>query len=421
MNYWSTIIAAVIFIVLMVFNLGWLFSVNYNLKISVEKEREASAAKTDFLSRMSHDIRTPLNVIIGMTGLAEKEEGNPEETKKYLSDISQSGKFLLSLVNDILDLNKVESGKMEMHLEPYSLKEFKSSINAIIEPLCEDKKINFIITIDEDERKFLLDKVRINQIFFNILSNSVKFTSENGHISLKVSEHLMPSGTEANLVFIASDDGSGMSKEFQTHMFDAFSQEHKEGQPNVQGTGLGLTIVKNFVDLMDGSIAVDSKPGKGTTFTIIIPATVAKDIKGMEEEKKEAVAKLSGRRILLVEDNALNAEIAKKLLEEKGCIVECASDGKAGVEKFESSAINYYDAILMDLRMPVMGGIEATKVVRSLNKDDALTIPIIAMTANAYDIDVKNCLDSGMNAHIPKPIDPDLMYQTIAKEIAKRK
>ena len=397
---------------LMIFDILWLDHINQQLKISVQNEKKAGEAKTEFLSRMSHDIRTPLNVIIGMTMLAQREE-NPPATKKDLENITQSGKFLLSLVNDILDLNKVESGKMELHLAPYSFEEFTSSMSAMIGPLCADKKIEFEITSPKENDVYLLDAMRMNQIFFNILSNSVKFTAPGGSIKLICTEKTA-TGDESVISFVASDNGIGMSEEFQKHMFEAFTQEEHEGRNTAQGTGLGLTIVKRLVDLMGGTISVKSSLGTGTIFYITLPAKKANEQSRKVIKQEVTVSNISGKRVLLFEDNELNAEIAGTLLSDKGIIVDYAQNGKVGVDKFSASSVNYYDAMLMDLRMPVMDGLEATKVIRSLKRSDAKTTPIIAMTANAYDIDVQNCIAVGMNAHLAKPINPDELFSVLA-------
>jgi len=399
------------------FNIIWMRRSNRKLRESVQKEAEASAAKTDFLSRMSHDIRTPLNVITGSALLAGKEN-NPPGTVKYLGNISQSSKFLLSLVNDVLDLNKVESGKMELYPEPYSLKSLGTSLNSIIGPLCREKNIEFTISGCESENSYLLDSVRINQIFFNILSNSVKFTSAGGYIGLECSVREAENG-RAELLFRTYDDGKGMNRDFQEHMFEAFSQEGQTGSMGMQGTGLGLAIVNNLVKLMDGNIRVKSEPGAGTEFYISIPAVKSDKSVRTGEETGPSLEVLQGKKVLLFEDNKINAEIAMRLLEDKGMDVTCAENGREGLKMFRDSGEGFFDVVLMDMRMPVMDGVEATKAIRALARQDAKTIPIIAMTANAYDIDVQHCLDAGMNAHISKPIDPDRMYETIAHFMAQ--
>ena len=416
LNLRFTLWIAVLLTALMAYNVLWLDRANRRLKLSVRKEQEASAAKTDFLSRMSHDIRTPLNVIIGTTLLARREK-NPPATRTYLDNIDQSGKFLLSLVNDILDLNKVSSGKMELHPAPYSLRAFGDSMSAIIAPLCREKGLTFTVSGCESEQAYLLDSVRVNQIFFNILSNSVKFTPAGGHVALSCSAVPAPEG-RTRLSFRASDDGTGMSEEFQAHMFEAFSQEQRADNLSGQGTGLGLAIVKNLTDLMGGDIRVESAPGRGTAFFISLTAADAPETAEARKAADASLAVLTGRRILLVEDNQINAEIAQTLLEDCGMTVDRAADGREGLDRFDASAPYYYDAVLMDLRMPVMNGLDAARAIRALPRPDAAGTPILAMTANAYDADVRNCLEAGMNAHLSKPIDPDAMFSALAREIA---
>jgi len=410
-----TLIIALLLLILMTVDMTWLDRANRRLKLGISKEKEAGAAKTDFLSRMSHDIRTPLNGIIGAAILAGREE-NPPETKKYLEDIDQSGKFLLSLVNDILDLNKVESGRMELHPAPYSYPQFCANMSAIISPLCRDRDIEFSITGGESGRCYMLDQMRLDQIFFNILSNSVKFTPPGGHISLVCGSETDENGRE-KLIFTASDDGCGMSEEFQQHMFEPFSQENEGDGANGQGTGLGLAIVHNLVELMDGEVSVRSAPGKGTVFRISIPAEPAAQETEETRAPGAAPVSLAGRRVLLFEDNKLNAEIAGTLLRDGGLEVDYAGNGRAGLEMFRASPDWYYDAVFMDLRMPEMNGLDAARAIRALPRQDAALTPIIAMTANAYDIDVQNCLQAGMNAHLAKPIDPDAMFASLSREI----
>ena len=399
---------------MMCVDISWLVYSNRKLKASARREREASSAKTDFLSRMSHDIRTPLNVIIGSAILA-RDEPNPPVTQAHLDDIDRSGKFLLSLINDILDLDKVESGKMELYPGPYSLSQFHANIASIIEPLCVEKGIRFVMTGDDDDTPYMLDSVRFNQVFFNLLSNSVKFTDPGGRITLDC--RAIPRTEGAALNIVVTDDGQGMSEEFQRRMFDSFTQEHDSDTARMQGTGLGLAIVKNLVDLMGGTISVESALGQGTSFHVSIPAVIASGEPVGEATVSSESASIVGRHILLFEDNEINARIARALLERRGAIVDHASDGLGGLAMFSQSEPFHYDAILMDLRMPEMNGYEATHAIRGLERADASSVPIIAMTANAYEEDVRRCLDAGMNAHLSKPIDPDALMSVLAKQI----
>lgn len=414
-----TVLLLMLFIGMALIDFLYLFRLNKRLKESVKEANAANEAKTDFLSRMSHDIRTPINVISGMTELALMENGNPPVTTEYLSNIKSSGKFLLGLVNDILDMNKVESGKMELHKRPYSLREFVGYLNAVIRPLCEEKGIDFTIDFGEERETILVDPLRFNQIFFNLLSNSVKFTPCGGHISIFGKGGKLGNGKSA-VEFTVRDDGAGMSEEFQKTMFSAFSQEARTSSQNTQGTGLGLAIVKNLVGIMNGTMRVESEIDKGTAFFISMDLEEAPEAQVNIQEAETAAADLGGRRVLLCEDHPLNAKIMIQLLSRKGMSVSHAENGRIGVDMFASSAQNYYDLILMDIRMPVMDGIEAATAIRALPRADAAAVPIIALTANAYDSDVEKCLAAGMNAHLAKPVEVQKLYSMLSSALARR-
>jgi signal transduction histidine kinase len=402
-----------------------------NLQLAAAKQEAEAArqtadsanwAKTDFLSRMSHDIRTPMNGIIGMTYLA-KQQDDPEKAREYLDKIDTSSKFLLGLVNDILDMTKVESGKIELHPEPYPPQEFASYMEAVIKPLVMEKNQTIDYRIDLPKNVVpLQDKLRINQIVFNILSNAVKFTPEGGNIRYSTSAKIS-AGDIMEMHIEVSDNGVGMSEEFQKAIFNPFTQEGRNDTFASRGTGLGMTITKRLVDLMDGTIRVESRLGQGSTFFVDLPfKTVPAKVSACADVNAEKAtiqdaSVLSRRHILLCEDHPLNQEIAKVLLEGKQIIVSTAEDGKIGVEMFRNSSPGYYDAVLMDIRMPVMDGIEATKTIRALDRPDAKTVPIIAMTADAFADDVQRCREAGMIGHIAKPIDPETLYSTILRAI----
>lgn len=411
----GTLVLVGMLLVLLAFNVAWLLYSNHRFRTSAQREREASSAKTDFLSRMSHDIRTPLNVVIGSTTLARRED-NPPETQGYLENIDRSGRFLLSLVNDILDLNKVESGKMDLYPAPYSLAQFRMNIESIIRPLCQEREIDFRIEGETPAESYLLDSVRFDQIFFNLLSNSAKFTPAGGHVTLKYHVDDLPDGT-AELKLAVIDDGIGMSEEFQRKMFESFSQERESETAKIEGTGLGLAIVKSLVDLMGGTIEVESKLGQGTAFYLSIPAEIAPDQAPAEQAAADEVKSIAGKHVLLFEDNDVNAQIATRMLEQEGVVVKRASDGAEGLAAFLASTPYHYDAVLMDLRMPHMNGFEAARAIRATERDDADAVPIIAMTANAYDEDARKCLEAGMNAHLSKPVEPAALFSTLAREI----
>ncbi|MDD3340296.1 MAG: PAS domain-containing protein, partial [Lachnospiraceae bacterium] len=373
--------------------------------------KQANLAKSDFLARMSHDIRTPMNAIIGMTELARDEENTPK-TAEYLKTIDSSSHFLLGLINDILDLSKIESGKIKLLEEPFTMEEFKRNIKTVILPLMEAKHIDFVMNLNCNVACILTDKLRFTQIYFNLLSNAVKFTPEGGRIEFSC-KHIPDRDGKYGMQCTVRDNGIGMSQEFQKRLFEPFSQENRDTNSIEPGTGLGLAIVKNLVEAMGGSIRASSTIGKGTEFVLeFYTFTVEPDT---EKEKLPGSldVDISGTRILLVEDNHLNIVVAKRLLERKGCEVEVATNGKRAVQQFSKSMEFFYDAILMDVRMPVMGGIEATEQIRSSQRADAKSIPIIAMTADAFVEDQDKTKKAGMNAHLSKPIDPKLLYHTL--------
>ena len=382
------------------------------------KADAANLAKSEFLSRMSHDIRTPLNGIIGMTYLTE-EMDLPDAARENLKKIDTSSKFLLSLINDVLDMTKAESGRIELHPEPYPIEEFFNYIDAVVRPLCDGKSQKLVIDAEPVEGIVpVADELRFNQICFNLFSNAVKYTPENGTVTCRIRGHLTDEGRLAG-EFTFSDTGIGMSEEFQKVLFEPFTQEHRSETSEMRGTGLGLAIVKRLLDAMGGSIRVESAPGKGSSFIVnlcfdCVPADEVPSRRVPAPEKSADFTELAGMHVLLCEDHPLNQEIAKALLEEKGVLVELAGDGQIGLRAFENSAASYYDCILMDIRMPVMDGYETTRAIRQLDRSDAETVPIVAMTADAFDDDVKKCLAAGMNGHIAKPIDPQKLYSVLS-------
>lgn len=401
------------------------------LERQLEKEKllrdqadSANASKSDFLSRMSHDMRTPLNGIIGMTYLTKEMDLSPE-VRANLDKIDTSSKFLLSLINDVLDMSKVESGKIELHPEPYDSAVFFGYLESVIMPLCKEKGIHFVVDAQPVADKApLLDTLRINQVFFNLLSNAVKFTPEGGTVTYWLREHLTDSGRLA-LDAKVTDTGIGMSKKFQEQLFEPFTQEMRDDNSETRGTGLGLAIVKKLLDLMGCDIEVQSTIGKGTTFHLrgefdCVPSANLGDSTA-QADLKPANVKLAGLHVLLCDDHPLNREIAKTLLEKKQVIISVVEDGQQGLREFLNSSTGFYDAILMDVRMPVMDGLEATRQIRKLSRPDAQTIPIIAMTADAFEDDIQKCLDVGMNRHIAKPIDPETLYETLLAAVGQAK
>ena len=384
------------------------------LEQAARRAQSASAAKTNFLARMSHDIRTPLNGIIGMTDLA-MDEMNLSQVRAYLKKIDESSHFLLALVNDILDMSKVESGKMELHLEPYSYPELKQYIMAVISPLAERRGIHFTLRNSYDKGSVLVDKIRLNQIVFNLLSNAVKFTPAGGHVELDLCHHKV---TEEHLSMdmIVRDDGAGMSADFQKRLFQPFEQEYTSSNARRAGSGLGLAIVRSLVSLMGGTISVKSELGKGSEFCVHLVLPFVERKQSVPADQQEEVS-FEGCRFLVAEDNDINGEIVQTLLHKKGAEAVRAMDGREALQKMETSGLCAFDAILMDMQMPGMDGLEASRRIRALDRPDAAVIPIIAMTANAYDEDVCACLAAGMNAHIAKPIDTGVMFRTLAKYV----
>lgn len=397
---------------------------NERLAAAKSEAEAANNAKSDFLSRMSHDIRTPLNGIMGMTRIAQ-EQKNPERTEECLGKIDRSSRFLLSLVNDILDMSKAGSGHIELHPEPYLFRDFMNYLDSVIRPLCDEKKQTLVIDAAPVEGAVpVMDQLRTNQICFNLFSNAVKYTPEGGIITFRLREQLTVEERIAlEMQFI--DNGIGMSEAFQKVMFQPFTQEYRDDTYERHGSGLGLAIVKELTDAMHGTIEVESNPGRGSCFTLhfemdCVPEKQAEQTAENGEQKDPSLIILSGKHILLCEDHPMNQEIARTFLEEKQMIVDIADNGQIGFDRFRQSAAGFYDAILMDIHMPVMDGYEATQKIRSAKRADAADVPIIAMTADAFTDDVQRCLDSGMNAHIAKPVDPETMYRVLAEHIARR-
>ena len=390
------------------------------LQTALDAAQKANRAKSEFLSRMSHDIRTPLNGIIGMTYLTRQLE-LPSLAKTNLDKIDTSSKFLLSLINDVLDMAKAESGKIDLHPEPYTAKEFFTYLDAVIVPLCAEKRQRLVIDAQPVEKVTpLMDKLRVNQIFFNLLSNASKYSPAGGEIIYKLREQELP-GHKLRLEAEVSDHGRGMSPEFQKIIFTPFAQE--QGDRENTGTGLGLSIAKKLIDQMGGTLNLKSVLNQGTTFYLqavfdCIPAVTA-DTPATVPQQSLGSGFLQGKRVLLCEDHPLNREIALALLKQRQMLVDIAVDGGQALSKFSSSAPGFYDLILMDNRMPVMFGYEVAAKIRALARMDAKTVPIIAMTADAFTEDVQKALASGMNAHLAKPLNPEKLFATITEVLRK--
>ena len=395
-----------------------------------QKEAEyANAAKQDFLSSMSHDIRTPMNAIIGMTSLAIENTHNPEQVQDYLQKIALSSRHLLGLINDVLDISKIESGKMTLNVQPVSLKEIMDSIVNMMQPQVRAKKQKFNVTArDVFAENVCCDSVRLNQVLINLLGNAVKFTPDYGSVQVSVYQEELPEDdSRVRTHFLVSDTGIGMSKEYQEVIFDSFSREDNTHVQKTEGSGLGMAITKCIVDAMEGTISVQSEQGKGSEFHVVLDlekaaeqehdtlkeftGTAVGEAAGTENKDDRT---LRGKRILLAEDNELNWEVAKELLSVLELEIDWVENGQICVDKFKEVPVGYYDAIIMDVRMPVMDGYRATRAIRELERGDA-DIPIIAMTADAFSEDIQRCLDCGMNDHLAKPID----VQAVAGKLKK--
>lgn len=378
----------------------------------------ASKAKSTFLSNMSHDIRTPMNAIIGFTNIGLKQNPTPE-LKNCLEKISNSSEHLLTLINDVLDISRIESGKIKYTPLPIDIREVTDTVLNIMHGFLSNRNINFRTRRTRIETPYVLaDAVRIREVLVNILGNAVKFTDDGGSIIFEMNYHPWEDDKHIVVCYRISDTGVGMSEEFVEHIFDEFSQEENSARTQYKGTGLGMAITKRYVDLMGGTISVESKKNEGSTFTIEIPFELTDESEVRKQGIPASKADLTGVKILMAEDNELNAEIAMVQLEEAGIQVTRASDGKEVVKIFAENPPGTFDIILMDVMMPEMNGYEATKAIRSMNnRHDDSNIPIIAMTANAFAEDVQASLDAGMNGHIAKPINIDELIKAIARNV----
>ena len=392
------------------------------LSKALEEANRANKAKTLFLSNMSHEIRTPMHAIIGLDTIALQDPAISETTREYLNKISVSAHHLLNIINDILDMSRIESGHMIIKQEEFSLSEMLARVNAVISAQCTDKGLHYEYRMTgRGDSCFIGDETKLRQVLVNVLGNAVKFTMRGGTVTFTVEETARFSG-KATLRFLVSDTGIGISKDYLPFIFDAFSQEDSSNTNEYGSTGLGMAIAKNIVELMNGNITVKSEKGKGTSFfvTVTLPESEQKnpeDNSPSPGEKKAAltdgISKLAGRRVLLAEDIMVNAEIIMMLLSMKKMEVEHALNGRIAVEKFAQHDPGYYDAVLMDIRMPEMDGLEATKRIRALEREDAKTVPIIALTANAFDKDVKRSMQAGLSAHLTKPVEPDRLFKIL--------
>ena len=396
-----------------------------NIEAQMEREaeyqrrvREArTSARNDFLANMSHDIRTPMNAIVGYTNIAKSNKHKPETVADALDKIGSSSHYLLSLINDILDISKIESGKMQISCGPCDLAELFRRIEDIT--ALQAKKKSLVINYCYDNichYQVITDELRIEQIIINIVSNAIKYTPPGKTVDL-IAEEVPSPGGKNKYRFIIRDTGIGIKEDYMPHIFESFTREERTTVNRIQGTGLGLAITAKIVEMMGGTISVKSKLGEGSEFTVELELEPFETDSQANAENSENID-LAGHRILLVEDNAINAEIARMILEQYGAEVQQAENGKIGLEALQEKGPGYYDAVLMDIQMPVMNGFEATKAIRALGGAYATALPIIAMSANAYDEDVRDCLAAGMNGHIAKPFNPDELMRILRRYIS---
>ena len=394
------------------------------LKESMEDAQRANISKTAFLRRMSHDIRTPLNGIVGMIHIAQKHSNDVAKLQECRQKVLQSTDYLQKLINNVLDISKLESGSLMLEYKSFDLVELLSNNMTVVAMSAYENGVRFEGGVEANtirHRYLIGSPVHLSRVLMNLASNAIKYNHFHGTVNVHC-EELSDDGNMAVFKFVCSDTGLGMSEEFQKHAFDVFAQEGKQSTTTFSGSGLGLSIVKDIIELMGGMIELESKENVGSTFTVTVPFKIDHSVENNDSQKDSCSQsmELSGKRVLLVEDNAINMEIAHAILEEEHLNITEAKNGKEALEIFQNSKLSEYDVIIMDVMMPVMDGLEATKAIRMLEREDAKKIPIIAMTANAFEEDRKACLDAGMDEHIGKPIDIPLLKRTITKAIGDR-
>ena len=389
------------------------------IRKSAEKARKANEAKTRFLFNMSHDIRTPMNAIVGFSGLLEKSLHDEKKSLDYIKKIRVSSDILLTIINQVLEMARIESGKITLNPESVNIREMVEAMNTVFESSLTKKSLEYQCSLNVVHDQILCDKTKMEEIILNVVSNSIKYTNPHGKITVSIDELDSEDEKNANYKVVVEDNGIGMSQDYLPHIFEEFSREHTSTETRVAGTGLGLPIVKSLVDRMGGTIEVESEEGKGTRFIMKFSFPVSLENQVREKEKQnipDITEKLEGKRILLAEDNELNAEIAETVLEETGIKVKHVEDGIQCIEELKKMPEKYYDVILMDVQMPNMDGYTATQRIRDLD-DSRAEIPIIAMTANAYDEDRRKAQEAGMDGFLAKPLDVDEMMRLLAQII----
>ena len=382
----------------------------------LERVRQANSAKSEFLSHMSHDLRTPINGILGMLAILEKSQDDPERQRDCRKKIRVSAEHLLSLVNDVLQVSRLESGRPAAVEEPFDLCAVLEECVTVLSPLAEERTVRLELeTNGLRHTRAVGNPLHFKQILMSVIDNALKYNRPNGSVSVRVEETAFREGT-ASCRFVIEDTGIGIGEDFKAHIFEPFTQEHQGARTDYTGAGLGMSIVKKLVDQMRGTVTVDSRLGRGSVVQIILPVRVDEMQSGQSaEEARDVQGGIAGMQVLLVEDNQINCEIVEYLLKDAGAEVATAKDGKAAVEAFEASAPGTFDCILMDLMMPVMSGYEAARVIRGLKRPDAGTVPIIALSANAFDEDIAMAKAAGMNEHLAKPVDIRKMFQVMSR------
>ena len=432
-------VIGVVFLYFLMFGIFWFWTYRTNLAhrkqeqdkeeeykaellIAAKKAEAANEAKTEFLQRMSHDIRTPINGICGMIDVADHYVDDMEKQAEYRTKVKEASNLLLELVNDVLDMSKLESGEVVLEEIPFNLSKIAEEVLIVIEQMAAERNIRIVWEKKEiTHRDFIGSPGYVKRVMMNILSNAVKYNRENGQIYISCMEIPSKQPEMTTMEFVCRDTGIGMADEFQKHIFEPFAQEHAGSRTKFAGTGLGMPITKKLVEKMDGTITFESKEGVGTTFVIRVPFKIDSDADNREEQKEVSEKSIKGLHILLAEDNELNMEIAEFLLQNEGADVTKAWNGQEAVELFEKSRSGEFDVILMDIMMPVMNGYDATKTIRSLDREDAKEVPIIAMTANAFTEDRIRAKEAGMDEHIAKPVDAKLLVKVIHKLVDGRK
>ena len=426
-------VISVIFLYFLMFSIFWFWTYRTNqshqkqeqekdekykteLLIAAKKAEAANEAKTEFLQRMSHDIRTPINGICGMVNMADHYADDLEKQKEYRTKVKEASNLLLELVNDVLDMSKLESGEIVLEEIPFNLSSIYREVFVVIEQVAAEQNLQIVWEKKEITHRDLIGSPRyVKRVMMNILSNAMKYNRENGHIYISCIEIPSEQPEMTTMEFVCRDTGIGMAEEFQKHIFEPFAQEHAGSRTRFSGTGLGMPISKKLIEKMGGTITFESAEGIGTTFVIRVPFKIDLDVDIREEQADVSEKSIKGLHILLAEDNELNMEIAEFVLQNEGAEVSKAWNGEETVELFRKSESGEFDAILMDIMMPVMNGYEATKMIRSLDREDAKVIPIIAMTANAFTEDRLRAKEAGMNEHIAKPFDVKLLVKIIHK------